>query len=690
MRWKLLGKLIYISLIIASFAACGNVPEDDLVALTDTQQPVATATEPAPESTAPPSTATREPDPTLEPIIPLIESVGLATDGLSAFENSDVSLQLNQPDEWIVAENIYQNSGLFTFGTEGALTVGVNELTDSSTVLTIVGDVDSMGLDVGVSVLEPAPLLEAYLLMTTQNRPLTTLLPVHNILVNDQVGAATQFSLENDAGETLLGQAATLIHEDRALFFYAISPEKVADTDIKQINAMLYSIELNSLVTTLAIEQENRVPQTTFPLDEIAEITVDGTQAQLLNLATTNEPIAIITNPQDGWLDLQLAVQDGNSDTILQVDSTFTGEPEAIVLMPDVNQQYMLSVQEFYGEQGDASLIVKPLSSMNIVAEGVAVTDQTDPSRHEFTAVPGQLYLLTAEPGDGESDLVIGLADAEGTIAERDNSDDGQAEFMLFGVTVEGQYEVVVSERSAAVTEYRLRVIDAGTSNYVLTVDEASEPPTAGNSSELLFGGMATGELAAGETADFQFAYSLDQDVLFIASGLNGEDLAVDVYDATGDAIITIDDTGEDTTETFLFPSVAESADYFLRVRNYDAELPAAFQIEALDVTNWRIAYDVEDVVETLEPDTEATYTIALTTDDVLFVRVEPETNEDIQIGISTSDETPVTLTDDSGTGDFETLLFKPSVDGEYTVSVFDYYGKAGGFTIDIGFLNEQ
>ncbi len=171
---------------------------------------------------------------------------------------------------------------------------------------------------------------------------------------------------------------------------------------------------------------------------------------------SANDEVIIEVVPLDDSLDLELWLLTDAVERLAVRDKYGPGEAESIELSLPTTGDYLILVQDFYGEPGRYALRLRAKSAQppdyaGMVSYGRPVQGSLEPAQvvaWSFRAQAGDIVDITLLPTDGRSDLAFMLQNPAGqTVLEVDEALGGGSEQLRqFAIDTTGQWRIVVRE----------------------------------------------------------------------------------------------------------------------------------------------------------------------------------------------------------------------------------------------------
>lgn len=180
------------------------------------------------------------------------------------------------------------------------------------------------------------------------------------------------------------------------------------------------------------------------------------------------DEIIIEVIPLDGSLDLELWLLTTNIERLAARDKYGLGEAESIDLSLPATGDYIILVQDFYGQSGNYELRLqaktsRPPDYAGMLNYGEVVQGTLAPAQAVFwlfEATAGQVVDITLQPTNSRSDLTFVLQNPAGqTVLEVDEALGGSVEELRrFAIDTDGSWRIVVREFFDEAAPYELLV----------------------------------------------------------------------------------------------------------------------------------------------------------------------------------------------------------------------------------------
>lgn len=183
-------------------------------------------------------------------------------------------------------------------------------------------------------------------------------------------------------------------------------------------------------------------------------------------IAEAGDEVTIVVTPLTPEADVVVWLLDPNLQRLVMQDEFFYGETETIVHTVPTAGQYVILIQEFFGEVGSYQIVLTGGNNATVelagdIANGESVTGNI-PSGKEvvwvFEAQEGDVITVTVRPLDIHDDLVLVLRDPDNNIvAMVDNTLSGEPESLFsFTITTDGEWTLLLQEFFDAEAQYEL------------------------------------------------------------------------------------------------------------------------------------------------------------------------------------------------------------------------------------------
>lgn len=173
-------------------------------------------------------------------------------------------------------------------------------------------------------------------------------------------------------------------------------------------------------------------------------------------VAEAGDEVTIVVTPLSPEADAVVWLLDPNLQRLVMQDEFFYGETETIVYSVPVAGQYVVLVQEFYGEAGSYQIVLTGGNNTTIelagdISDGETVTGNIPPAKEVvwvFEAQEGAVITVTVRPQDDHDDLVLVLRDPDNNVVVTvDNTLSGEAETLFsFIITTDGEWTILLQE----------------------------------------------------------------------------------------------------------------------------------------------------------------------------------------------------------------------------------------------------
>lgn len=222
-------------------------------------------------------------------------------------------------------------------------------------------------------------------------------------------------------------------------------------------------------------------------------------------------------------------------------------------------------------------------------------------------------------------------------------------------------------------------------------------PPVAGDAEPVVLGDIIEGQLTEEVAqADFVYTAAAGETLSFaVVPGTEAQDLTLALYSAdnTNEALVEVDDgfSGEGETITHTFDA---AGDYIIRVAEFGFPDAGSFLLligdEAI-AEGLLASLEATDLVigetEGELPEGESAQSFLYTAtggESLTFVLTPGSSDMDVVIEIYAVDDltTPVAEIDEGFSGEAETLTYTFPSAGTYVVTISEYYGTAGPYTL--------
>ncbi|MCB0005300.1 MAG: hypothetical protein KDE04_02575 [Anaerolineales bacterium] len=180
------------------------------------------------------------------------------------------------------------------------------------------------------------------------------------------------------------------------------------------------------------------------------------------------DEISIILSPINNNVDLMIWLLSPELERLATVDATLAGESERLDITLAADGQYIILVQDFFGEPG--SYQISYTVNQNLLLEDAGflpynqAVNATLPAGQtmlwRFSVLEDEIISVKATPLTASSDLVLVLRGPDGYLQfTLDNTGSGGEELLLeFTVPAGGNWIILVREFQGRATSYRLKV----------------------------------------------------------------------------------------------------------------------------------------------------------------------------------------------------------------------------------------
>lgn len=341
------------------------------------------------------------------------------------------------------------------------------------------------------------------------------------------------------------------------------------------------------------------------------------------------------------------------------------------------------------------------------IAVGTSVTgslgDDAETTSYAFTLDTDQSVTITLT--SDAFDTFVSLQDANSTELTSDDDGAGNLNSRIenYALTA-GTYMIVVSSSGGVFSgEFTLTVEEGGTVEP--TAEPTSQPTTVPPGSDIVIGESVNGELAGNTTADsYTFEGEAGQTVSISVTS-DAFDTFLILTGPNGAQLLTDDDSGGNLNALIESYALPDNGTYTVTVGSFDgtgrgvytltlleggviqptAEPTAQPTIEPTDVppggeiavgqsVSGSLDSGTDSASYTFEGESGQTISISASSDEFdTYLRIQDEDGNDL-------------ATDDDGGGDLDSriTLFTIPYDGLYTITVENYDGNAGDYTLSI------
>lgn len=173
-------------------------------------------------------------------------------------------------------------------------------------------------------------------------------------------------------------------------------------------------------------------------------------------IGEAGDEVTLVVTPLATNADLTVWLLDPNLQRLVMQDEFFYGETETIVFTLPTAGQYVILVQEFFGETASYQVVLTGGNNASVELAGNIGPDETVagtiPLDKEvvwvFTAQAGDVITVTLRPLDVHSDMVLVLRDPDNNVVLNvDNALAGEAERIIsFTITATGEWTILLQE----------------------------------------------------------------------------------------------------------------------------------------------------------------------------------------------------------------------------------------------------
>ncbi len=168
------------------------------------------------------------------------------------------------------------------------------------------------------------------------------------------------------------------------------------------------------------------------------------------------DEVTLVVTPLSPNADLAVWLLDPNLQRLVMQDEFFYGETETVVYTLPTAGQYVILVQEFFGETASYQIVLTGGTNSSVelagnISNGETVTGNIPLGKEVvwvFAAQPGDVITVTVRPQDDHSDLVLILRDPDNNVTiVVDNALSGEEETILaFPITISGEWTILLQE----------------------------------------------------------------------------------------------------------------------------------------------------------------------------------------------------------------------------------------------------
>ncbi|MCI0393480.1 MAG: pre-peptidase C-terminal domain-containing protein [Chloroflexi bacterium] len=376
--------------------------------------------------------------------------------------------------------------------------------------------------------------------------------------IQGQDAAIATINGTGDDGIPFVAIAAVIFNGNRAAVAIGATPAATEKEFLPVLEAMINTIQVSQPTVTATPFLPTDI--TPVPSGEVIPAAVGNTytgvvpqdgQVRYSLQLVANTAITLILDTSE--LDAVLEILDGQTGSIVaEVDDTITGS-EVLVFTPQADGQYLVNVRGFAGAGGDFTLTINeggsgvsgetiPLAVGEFYADTLAGNEHT----FVFPGVAGVTTTLVLVPTDENLDATLAIYDSNGgVIVEVDSGFSGEAEVIPFQPNIDGDYYARVAGFAGGSGSYFIAIPDPA----VALVNESGNVPNDQFASYTFF-------VPAGET------------LLVVVDPSEEFDAVLDVYDAGGTSLSSLDDGLSGEPEVLAFTPTADG-DYEVRISGF-------------------------------------------------------------------------------------------------------------------------
>ena len=173
-------------------------------------------------------------------------------------------------------------------------------------------------------------------------------------------------------------------------------------------------------------------------------------------IGEAGDEVTLVVTPLAADADLTVWLLDPNLQRLVMQDEFFYGETETIVYTLPTAGQYVILVQEFFGEMASYQVVLTGGNNASVELAGNIGPDETVegiiPLDKEvvwvFAAQAGDVITVTLRPLEDHSDMVLVLRDPDNNVVlDVDNALAGEAETIVrFTITTSGEWTILLQE----------------------------------------------------------------------------------------------------------------------------------------------------------------------------------------------------------------------------------------------------
>ncbi|MFZ0546102.1 MAG: hypothetical protein WAM60_11720 [Candidatus Promineifilaceae bacterium] len=508
MKKSLFHKFAILLLALPALA-CGLLSADP----TPTPEPTATTAPtdtPAPTNTPAP-TPTPQPSPTTD-----------ITADFIPYENTEMGLSLQYPADWAV-----QDFFVVLLATDEQL-FDAPEAVQEGAVMVVAADTTETLGDT-----DPVALVNEAVGQFSLSADAAIVDGPNPVVIQGQDAAVARIEGTSDAtGDALVGLVTVIINGDNVGVSLGFTPKESESQYLPVIQAIMNTIvvsqpeETGDYVPGNPPTADNSIPLAvgdTFP----GTLETDSPQAFIVT-GQADSPINILVNPLNDELDLLIEIFDADSNSLTQVDESFSGEAEETTFIPPADGDYFIQVEDYYGMAGDFEISLSvgeaqaPIEPVQIepghLVEG-SLTGQA--AEYLFPATAGQSSVIFVIPDENlDATVTIKGSDGEILVDEVDHGFAGKAEALTFTPEADGEYHIIVDAFAVPEGDYTLFVSDP-TSSFT-----------------------ADGEVEEGASQNFRACVPANAGLVVFVEPAEGFDAIVDFRGAGGGQLVDTTDSG--------------------------------------------------------------------------------------------------------------------------------------------------
>ena len=297
---------------------------------------------------------------------------------------------------------------------------------------------------------------------------------------------------------------------------------------------------------------------------------------------------------------------------------------------------------------------------------------------YSFTARAGQFLTAIAAPQDG-SDLTLDLVGPAGRLLTgSDRGFGGDSELITdFSLPLTGTYFLRVGEFFGQSGDFSLSL-------------QVTDSPLFGGGGAIAFGQEVAGTLRANESHTWVFNGIAGQVLsVVLTPGSEPLDVVLRLFGPDGERQLNLDEGFSGDAEIIAGYELTISGEYTIEVKDFSGR-GGPYRL-ALDEGDSGLAnfYEAGDLLsgavvqETLQPREAHTWFIdGFAGDQISIIAAPLADNVDLKIWLLTPQLERLVITDDTLSGEIETIALTLPENGQYVLLVEEFYGSGGGYQI--------